>query len=320
MQNKILISIVIPCYNSEKTIGTVVSRIISTIQTREEYEWEIILVNDGSKDNTWNTINSLATCNKKIKAINFSQNFGQHSAMMAGYRKAAGELIIGMDDDGENRPEEMFLLIDKLNEGYDCVCAEYQSHESGLRSLGTKLNNWMASYLLDKPKGLTLTSYYVVRRFVIDQVIQYKHSYPYIAGLFLQATKNWGTVSLVRSERLQGKSGYSLKKLLSLWVNGFTAFSIKPLRVAGGLGIFFAVVGVICGFILVIRKLCFGDIVLGYTSLMAALSFFGGMIMLLLGVIGEYVGRIFLGMSKNPQYVVRQVHHRDASDEEEKER
>lgn len=306
MQKEKMISIVIPCYNSEKMIGTVIERIINTLQQREEYEWEIILVNDGSKDNTWYVISGLAAQNPKIKAINFSQNFGQHSAMMAGYRKAVGDLIMGMDDDGENRPEEMFYLIDKLDEGYDCVCAEYESHDSVFRSLGTKLNNWMACYLLEKPKKLTMTSYYVVRRFVIDQAIRYEHPYPYIAGLFLQASKNWGTVRLRRSERLQGRSGYSLRKLLSLWINGFTAFSVKPLRIAGGLGIFFACLGGVLGVSVVIRKLFGADIVLGYSSMMAALSFFGGMIMFLLGIIGEYVGRIYISINNLPQYVIKE--------------
>lgn len=305
MQKRIL-SIVIPCYNSEKMISNVVDRIISTLGERAEYEWEIILVNDGSRDMTWDVISGLANGNKRIKAINFSRNFGQHAAMMAGYRKAVGDLILGLDDDGENRPEEMFSLIDKLDEGYDCVCAEYETHGNAFRSLGTRMNNWMACYLLDKPKNLTMTSYYVVKRFVIEQAIRYQHSYPYIAGLFLQASRNWGTVQLNRSERLQGKSGYSLKKLLSLWVNGFTAFSVKPLRLAGGLGGFFACMGLLMGVYVIIRKICFGDVLAGYSSMMAALSFFGGMIMLLLGIIGEYVGRIYVSINNSPQYVVKE--------------
>lgn len=300
------LSIVIPCYNSEKMISQVVERIIQTISEKQEYDYEIILVNDGSKDQTWEVIQRLAKENLKIKAINFAKNFGQHSAMMAGYRKATGELIVGMDDDGENRPEELFKLIKKLEEGYDCVCAEYESHTSAFRSLGTRINNWMACYMLDKPKNLTLTSYYVVKRFVIEQAIKYEHSYPYIAGLFLQASSNWGTVKLERSERLQGKSGYSLSKLLALWINGFTAFSVKPLRIASGLGAFFAVFGVLWGIILVARKLFIGDVAIGYTSMMAALSFFCGMIMLLLGIIGEYVGRIYISINNSPQYVIKE--------------
>ncbi|MBO5372862.1 MAG: glycosyltransferase [Lachnospiraceae bacterium] len=306
MEKKEKISIVIPCYYSEKTIGIVVDKIHHTMTKRKEYDYEIILVNDGSKDRTWEIISEMAKKNHTVKAINLSQNFGQHSAMMAGYRKATGDIIAGMDDDGENDPEEIFLLLDKLNEGYDCVCAEYEMHDSAFRSIGTKVNNWMACYLLNKPKELTLTSYYVMRRFVADQVIKYEHSYPYIAGLLLQATKNWGTVKLVRKERISGSSGYSLRKLLSLWINGFTAFSVKPLRIATVLGILFSVIGFIMAFVVVVRKLLGEDILLGYSSLMACMCFIGGMLMLIMGMIGEYVGRIYISINNSPQYVIRE--------------
>lgn len=300
------ISVVIPCYNSENTITIVVEQIKEIMQTRTEYSYEIVLVNDGSKDQTWEVIRRLATEDERIKAINFSQNFGQHSAMMAGYRKSAGDIIVGMDDDGENDPREMFLLVDKLKEGYDCVCAEYEIHDSVFRGIGTRLNNWMACYLLNKPKELTLTSYYAIRRFVVDQIIKYEHSYPYIAGLLLQTTKNWGTVTLIRRERLSGTSGYSLRKLLSLWINGFTAFSVKPLRIATVFGIFFAALGFIMGIYIVLRKLLIGDVMMGYSSLMACLCFIGGMLMMILGMIGEYVGRIYICINNSPQYVVRE--------------
>ncbi len=306
MEKKEKISIVIPCYNSEKTIGVVVEQINATMKTKSEYDYEIILVNDGSRDQTWKVISGLAKENEIVKAINFSQNFGQHSAMMAGYRKASGDIIVGMDDDGENNPEEMFLLIDKLKEGYDCVCADYDVHDSFFRGMGTRVNNWMACYLLNKPKDLTLTSYYAMRRFVVDQVIKYEHSYPYIAGLLLQATKNWGTVRLVRKERISGTSGYSLKKLLSLWINGFTAFSVKPLRIATILGALFSVFGFILGFVVVIRKLMGEDILLGYSSMMACMCFIGGVMMIMMGMIGEYIGRIYISINNSPQYVIRE--------------
>lgn len=300
------ISIVIPCYNSEKTIGIVVDQITKTMQQRAEYAYEIILVNDGSGDDTWNVIRKIAQESEVVKAINFAQNFGQHSAMMAGYRKSTGDVIVGMDDDGENNPEEMFILIDKLQEGYDGVFAEYESHDSAFRSAGTRLNNWMACYLLNKPKELTITSYYAMRRFVVDQIIKYEHSYPYVAGLMLQATKNWGSVSLVRNKRLSGRSGYSLHKLLALWINGFTAFSVKPLRIATILGVIFSVIGFVMGFVVVLRKFFVGDVLMGYSSLMACLCFIGGMLMMILGMIGEYVGRIYISINNSPQYVIRE--------------
>lgn len=301
------ISIVIPCYNSSKMIERVIDSIKDTISEREEYDYEIILINDGSPDNTWEVISNLAKKNPIITAINFSKNFGQHNAMMAGYRHTTGDYILGMDDDGENDPKLMFKLIDKLSEGYDCVVAEYEEKRSVFRAFGTLLNNTMAEIMIDKPKDITLTSYYVVKRFVIDQVIQYNNAYPYIAGLLLQATKNWGKVQVKRAERLEGQSGYNLKKLLLLWVNGFTAFSVKPLRVATCSGMLFSFVGFLWGAILIIQKLVGYDIEAGYTSMIACMVFFFGIIMIMLGIIGEYIGRIYISINNAPQYVIKEI-------------
>lgn len=301
------VSVVIPCYNSSKMIEKVVQSIMKTINERKEYDYEIILVNDGSPDNTWEVISKLAEKNRIITAINFSKNFGQHNAMMAGYRQATGDYILGMDDDGENDPKVMFKLIDKLLEGYDCVVAEYEEKRSLFRGLGTFINNFMAETMIDKPKEITLTSYYVVRRFVIDQVIKYNNAYPYIAGLLLQASKNWGKVQINRSERLEGKSGYNLKKLLLLWINGFTAFSVKPLRVATAFGMIFSGAGFLWGIMLVIKKLMGYNFKAGYTSVVACLVFFFGIIMIMLGIIGEYIGRIYISINNAPQYVIKEI-------------
>lgn len=305
------ISIVIPCYNSEKTITKVVDGIVETVKGRKEYDYEIILVNDGSKDNTWGVIENLAENNCKIKAINFSQNFGQHNAMMAGYRQTTGDYILGMDDDGENDPHVMFQLIDKLDEGYDCVMAEYEERRPLFRRLGTMLNNAMAEIMIDKPKNITCTSYYVVKRFVINQVVEYHNAYPYIAGLLLQATKNWGTVQIQRAERLEGKSGYTIKKLLLLWINGFTAFSVKPLRVATCLGMLCSLLGFLWGAFLIIRKLAGINIESGYTSMIACMVFFFGIIMIMLGIIGEYIGRIYISINNAPQYVIKEIKYQN---------
>lgn len=302
------VSVVIPCYNSSKMIATVIDGILDTISGRTEYDYEIVLVNDGSRDNTWEVLCELAGKHHIIKAVNFSGNFGQHNAMMAGYRQTTGDYILGMDDDGENDPHLMFQLIDKLSEGYDCVVAEYyEENSSKFRSMGTMLNNAMAETMLGKPKDITLTSYYVVKRFVIDQVIQYNNAYPYIAGLLLQATKNWGKVQVKRGDRLEGQSGYTFKKLILLWVNGFTAFSVKPLRLATCMGMLCSLFGFLWGAFLIIRKLAGVAVESGYTSIIACLVFFFGVIMIMLGIIGEYIGRIYISINNAPQYVIKEI-------------
>ena len=300
------ISIVIPCYNSERMIGTVIEEIRSAVQQRNDYDYEIILVNDGSTDNTWKVIKNLAETDEHIISINFSKNFGQHSALMAGYRNVSGDIILGLDDDGEHNPSEMYQLIDKLNEGYDYVCAEYENNQSKFRSLGTRMNNLMATILINKPKEIDMTSYYVMRRFVIDEIVKYEQPYPYVGGLLLRATQNIATVPLIRRKRMEGKSGYTIRKMLNLWINGFTAFSVKPLRAATGLGIVSALIGFVSAIILIIKRLFLMTYVPGYASTMVCIIFFSGMIMMLLGIIGEYLGRIYISINNAPQYVIRE--------------
>ncbi len=306
MDEQISLSVVIPCYNSSKSIEIVCGKLIQVLESRPEYSFEIILVNDGSPDGTWQVIQKLALSDPRITAINFSRNFGQHSAMMAAYRETRGELVIGMDDDGEHDPEDIFLLVDKINEGYDYVCSHYEENRSLFRSFGTRMNNLMAEKLIDKPEEIIFTSYYCMRRFVVDEIIRYEQPFPYIAGLLLRATRNLAMVPMKRGERISGHSGYTLRKMLNLWVNGFTAFSVKPLRIATGLGAIVAVAGFIMALVLIVKKLFVQNFVAGYVSTIATLTILCGLIMIILGMIGEYVGRIYISISMAPQYVIRE--------------
>lgn len=312
------ISVVIPCYNSEKMIEIVVRDILKTIVTRSEFDYEIILVNDGSKDATWEIISNLAKQNQHINAIDFSRNFGQHSAILAGYREVTGDIVLNLDDDGEYNPEEMFALIDKLLEGYDYVCAKYETNQSKFRGIGTYLNNCMATWMIDKPKGIELTSFAVMRRFIVDEIIRYQQPYPYIAGLLLRATQNLATVPLTRRKRLSGSSGYNLKKLFKLWFNGFTAFSVKPLQVATGLGMVAALGSFIGAIVLFVKRLFFVEYVSGWASIIFCITFFSGIIMILLGIIGEYIGRIYISINNAPQYVIKEqvIHNQDHETED----
>ena len=305
--NDIKLSVVIPCYKAEKMVATVVDETISALSTRPEYEYEIILINDGSTDKTWEEIEQLAREKTRIKSINLARNFGQHAALMAGYRAVTGDIVVGIDDDGEHDPAYIFALVDKLNEGYDYVCAHFtETPPHGLRKLGTAVNAKMAELLIGKPRTAELSSFYVERRFVTDYIITCNNPFPYIAGLLLQATHNMVTVDVPKRKRMDGASGYTLKKLFGLWINGFTAFSVKPLRVATLMGALVACFGFIIGIAVVIQKICNPDILIGYSSLMAGLLFIGGCILLSLGLIGEYIGRIYMNINSIPQYVIRE--------------
>ena len=301
------ISFVIPCYRSEHTISRVVAEINEKMNTLDQYEYEIILVNDCSPDGTMETIRKLCREMPDVKGIDFARNFGQHSALMAGLRHCSGDYAVCLDDDGQTPANEVDKLLSKLEEGYDAVYAKYEhKHHSAFRNMGSKINELMARMMLEKPAELYVSSYFAVKRFVVEDMIRYENSYPYVIGLVLRATKNIANVTVNHRDREEGTSGYTLKKLLGLWFNGFTAFSVKPLRIATGLGGVSAALGFLYGIYTIIKRLVNPDVPMGFSSTMAAIVFFGGMIMLLLGMIGEYIGRIYISLNNSPQYVIRE--------------
>lgn len=300
------ISFVIPCYNSSKTIESVVNEIVTTVNQRDD-EYEIILVNDCSTDDVWNVIKKLRKDNRRIKGICFAKNFGQHSALMAGYNKASGDIVVSLDDDGQTPADEVYSLIDKLNEGYDVVYASYDHKQhSSARNLGTKLNNMMCEKLLGKPKGLTITSYFVAKRFVIDEIKKYSNSYAYVPGLVLRTTNSIASVPVNHRAREEGKSGYSFTKLIALWMNGFTAFSVKPLRISTFIGMMTAVIGFIYCIFILVNKIINPKVPIGWTSTIGVMLLIGGMILFVLGMIGEYLGRAYTSLNNSPQYVIKE--------------
>ncbi|MBQ9226844.1 MAG: glycosyltransferase family 2 protein [Fibrobacter sp.] len=301
------ISFVIPCYRSENTIETVVQEIRDTVATRSGTDYEIVLVNDCSPDGVWQVIKRLAANDNHIKGICLAKNFGQHCALMAGYGQATGDYIISLDDDGQTPASESFKLVDKLEEGYDVVYGYYEHSAQHLfRRFGTWVNKKMAEAIIGQPKTLRTTSFFIMRKFIVDEIVRYPHPFAYISGLVFRATKNLGNVEVQHRRRIEGESGYTIAGLIGLWINGFTAFSVKPLRAATFIGVICALVGFVAGLYVVYQKFLNPEIPVGYTSMLATLLFVGGMIMLLLGLIGEYVGRIYISINQSPQYVVRE--------------
>ena len=308
------LSFVIPCYGSETTIEIVVNEIRETLKQRPEYDYEIILVNDCSPDRVWPRIRALALADSHITGIDLAKNFGQHAALMAGYRHCTGDLIISLDDDGQTPARELFTLVDKMKEGWDVVYASYaHKMHSGFRNFGTWMNERMTESLIGKPKGLRVTSYFIMRRFIADEILRYENAYPYIEGLIFRATRNIANVPVTHHERMVGESGYTFSKLLALWFNGFTAFSVKPLRIATFCGSACACIGFLYGIYVVIRKLVDSSIEMGWSSIIASIFFLGGLILIMLGMIGEYIGRIYISINNAPQYTIRQVVTADSS-------
>lgn len=302
------VSFVIPCYRSEQTITGVVEEITQTMGQLPGYTFEIILVNDCSPDDTFQIIRQLCGQYDNLIGINLARNFGQHSAIMAGLHYATGDVCVFLDDDGQTPANEVEKLLDAIAAGADVAMASYDHKmHSHFRNWGSKVNECMMHIMLHKPKELFVSSYFAVKRFVADSMLQYSNSYPYLPGLLLRATKNIVNVPVHHREREVGTSGYTLKKLLGLWFNGFTAFSVVPLRVATAVGVASAFVGFIYGIYTVIRKLVDPNILLGFSSIMAAILFIGGMLMIMLGLVGEYIGRIYISLNNSPQYVVREA-------------
>lgn len=300
------VSFVIPCYRSELTLPKVVAEIEETMARIGKYEYELVLVNDCSPDGTANVIKSLCEEKPYIHGLSFSKNFGQHAALMAGFRAAEGDVVVCLDDDGQTPANEVDKLLDKIEEGFDAVYARYaHKQHSGFRNFGSRVNDLMTRVMLGKPKQLFVSSYFAVRRYIVEDMIRYEYSYPYVIGLVLRSTKNITNVDVQHREREIGSSGYTLSKLFGLWFNGFTAFSIKPLRIATIIGVVSAIAGFLYGVFTVVKKFVLPDVPQGFSALMSIVVFFFGIILLMLGLIGEYVGRIYISMNNAPQYIIR---------------
>lgn len=301
------ISFVIPCYRSEHTLPHVVAEIEDKMKTLAQYEYEIVLVNDCSPDNTFDVIRKLCGEHENMKGISFAKNFGQHAALMAGLRHSDGDYVVCLDDDGQTPADEADKLLDKLEEGYDAVYAKYDHKKhSAFRNLGSSINEHMTRMMLGKPKELYISSYFAVKRFVAEDMIRYENSYPYVIGLVLRATRNIANVSVKHREREEGTSGYTFQKLIGLWFNGFTAFSVKPLRIATAIGCVSALLGFLYGLYTIIKRFANPNVPMGFSALMSAVVIFGGLMMVMLGLIGEYIGRIYISLNNSPQYVIRE--------------
>ena len=302
------ISFVIPCYQSARMIPAVVKEIEDAMTRKAETSYEIILVNDASPDGTYLVIKGICESDSHVIGINLAKNFGQHAALMAGMNLSSGEVLVCLDDDGQTPADEVWKLLDKIEEGYDVVYAKYDHKQhSGFRNFGSRVNSLMTEKLLGKPKELYISSYFAARKFVVDEMIQYKNAYPYVIGLILRTTNKICNVEVTHRERKFGESGYTFRKLIALWVNGFTAFSVKPLRIAAYGGSMTALLGFLYFIFTIINKIRNPRVPLGWSSTMSVILLIGGVILVVLGIIGEYIGRIYLCINNSPQYVIREI-------------
>ena len=313
---KRLISFVIPCYRSEKTIRGVVEEILTLHKQHDDDDYEIILVNDCSPDNVWSEIVKLSQEYSCVKGIELAKNSGQHAALLAGYRLSKGDIVVSLDDDGQIAVEDTYLILDHMDKGYDVVYGKYRvKKHSSFRNLGSRMAGWMGVHLLEIPKDFAGSSFYAAKRFIINEMCKYSNTYVYLPGLVFRSTKNVDSVFVNHRAREVGESNYTFLKLLSLWINGATTFSVKPLRISTFLGVLSFLVGFIFSVVLVIRKILHPEMLAGWASQMCVTMVMCGTILLLLGIVGEYVGRIYMSENNSPQYVIRR-----SSDDEIKQR
>jgi len=298
------VSIIIPVYNGASTIISLVSKLIKELVS---YDFEIILINDCSNlDNSFEVCNKLATENNKIKFLDLSKNFGEHNAVMAGLNLCNGSCAVIMDDDFQNPPEEVVKLITKMDEKFDVVYSKYSiKNHNFLRNLGSKFHNAVASLLIGKPKGLYLSSFKIINRFVINEIIKYTGPHPYIDGLILRVTRNYSTVTVLHNKREDGKSGYTTRKLISLWINMLTNFSIMPLRLATYTGFLTGIIAILFSIYIAIEKIMNPNLPIGWATTVIAILFLGSVQLFTIGIIGEFLGRVFLKMNGTPQYIIK---------------
>lgn len=311
-----LYSIVIPCYKSSHTIRQVVETTSQELEKLGRTPYEFVLVDDYSPDGG-ETLNELIRLSEEydfVTVVELAQNAGQHNAILAGLHNAEGNVIIGMDDDMQTHPSQLSTLLEEFDKGFDIVYGYYPEKKHSLfRNFGSWVNYMSFRILIGKPKELKTSSYWVIRKFVRDYVIQYPSQHTHLQGLFLRTTRNISCVPIKHFERAYGQSGYTFKKLLGLWSN-VIGFSVVPLRIARNAGVFFAIVGILGAIGIILKKLIAPTAAIGWYSMMVSVCFFSGLIMMFLGLIGEYLGRMYLGMNNTPQYVVRNVYrHADTN-------
>ena len=295
-------SIVIPCYYSQDTIEKVVHLTASELE-KGGYEWEFVLVNDGSKDATFSRIKQLCAESPQIVGVDCAKNLGQHAAIMAGLKYASGDFVLVMDDDMQTHPSQCLKLVDALRDDETCdvVFAEWEQHKEALwRRWGSDFAAWSTRVMTKRPKEIYSSNYFVMRDYIRDEIVRYTGPYPYVQGLLFRSTHNMKNVDVEHFERESGSSGYTLKTLIRLWAN-VLGFSMLPLRAASLVGAVIGVVGIVAAIAIVVMRATDPTMAMGWPSLMATVLICSGVILMFLGIIGEYMGRLFMTENNAPQ-------------------
>lgn len=308
------LSIVVPVYNGASTVGELVHALRALDIAGG---LEIVLVVDGSPDNSLDVCKKLAAePGAPVTVLSLSRNYGEHNAVMAGLARARGSYAITMDDDLQNPPGEVKRLFEYARDGgYDAVYTYYaEKKHAAWRNIGSRFTNWCADHLIDKPKGLYLSSFRCLSAFVREHITAgYEGPFPYVDGLVFQVTQNVGRLQVDHLPRAEGRSNYTISRLFRLWLSMFSNFSVIPLRFATMFGIIFGALGALAAVIVIVEAISDNKPPQGWASLMVAVLVLAGVQLIVVGLIGEYLGRMFLAVNRKPQYLVREVFRRGAS-------
>jgi undecaprenyl-phosphate 4-deoxy-4-formamido-L-arabinose transferase len=300
------LSLVIPVYNGGRTVAGLVEHIIKVFGSTS---FEIILINDGSEDDSEQVCAQLVQkFPQTVVFMHLSRNFGEHSAVLAGFTATRGRYVAVMDDDGQNPPEEIVRMLDELKrKKLDVVYGHYiEKKHSWFRNLGSRFNDRIATFMLHKPKDLYLSSFKVMNRFVVDEIIKYRGPYPYADGLIYRVTTNIGQIPVEHRASPGGSSRYTLRRLVRLWLNMFLNFSIKPLRLSIYVGLFTSCLSVVALILILIDRIWITpNVTLGIPTVLGTIVLLAGIQLMILGLVGEYLGRLYLDQTGTPQYVVR---------------
>ncbi|HTV21784.1 MAG TPA: glycosyltransferase [Polyangiaceae bacterium] len=303
------LSIVVPAYRSSDCLDELAERVRSVCQESDE-SYELILVNDCSPDDTWQVIERLTRDDPAVVGLNLRKNFGQDNALMAGLNVARGEVVIIMDDDLQHDPGDIPALLAKLREGYDVVYAKYRKdHQRLWKNIGSWFNGKVAEVVLDKPKDVYLSPYKAITAGVVAEVVRYRGPYPYVDGLLFRTTSRMTQVMVSHHARYRGSSTYTFWKSVAVWARLSTNFSVVPLRLASVLGAVIAGLGfaLATGFLaLRLLRPQIAESAVGWASIAISVLVLGGLQLAMLGVMGEYVGRMHLNLNNRPQYIVRE--------------
>lgn len=301
------LSICIPVYNGARTIAALVDECIA--QLAAHYTLEFVLVNDYSRDDSDAVCKALAARHPHVKYISLRKNFSEHNAVMCAFNYATGDYAVVIDDDFQNPPSEIRALVEEACKGYDVVYSRYaDKRHHAFRNLASRFNNFVANWLLEKPRELYLSSFKVVNADIVQRLVRYKGPTPYIDGLILRETRNISSVLVAHADRREGQSNYTFAKLVSLWLNMFINFSIKPLRLFALFGLVVTLFSFVAAAGFIIQKLLDPQLQIGWTSVMVSILFFSGVQIIFLGLIGEYVGKHYLHSNGTPQWVVKEEH------------